>query len=222
MSRRPMGVLTGLCALMLIIGASESTAGYGAGGRAGRFDVFLLWERMSGEESSITMDYNAPPVPGEYDGTLEAETFNTYGIGLGYNITAQLNVNTAFRFGSIKLETGDADHQETHMFESRDDHDVLMGDLNLDYYFMPQAFSPLISGGIGLMKISGDFDDLHNRVDFDVEGTNLTCNLGLGFRWDMAENILLKGIYKNTWTKLENTEDRMRMRGWAINLGMMF
>lgn len=225
MNKRIVAVLsTGLFVLLLVLSAPEASARTGRRSRQGNWDVYLAWQRLGGDSTDITMKYEGVDgIPAERkDGTLKLNSTHTYGLGVGYNITDNFNVNANFLFGSMRMETRGFDEPFDRYMESRDSHDLLMGDLNLDYYFLRDTFTPLLTGGIGLMDVRGDFDDLDKKVDYDVEGTLFSYNVGVGFRWDITERVMLKCIYRNTWTKLNNTDDRVQMEGWGINLGFMF
>ena len=226
MRKKMTSLFVVVCVLAATLGAPEASARTGRRrSRQGKWDVYLAWQRLGDDSSDISMDY-LQMRPTSISGTLELDDSDVFGIGVGYNITDHFNVNSTFTYGTMRMETKDFDDagDEQHYFESRDSHDIITGDLNLDYYLLADTFTPMLTGGIGFMNVSGDFDDIDTDEveDFDVEGTNFTYNFGGGLRWDITERAMLKCVYKSTWTKLDNTDDRVRMDGWAINLGVMF
>ena len=93
-----------------------------------------------------------------------------------------------------------------------DDCTLFGWDVNIDINILKYQFTPLVTGGIGFINFSGD--------DFDE--TDFSYNIGIGFRWDITDHFLMKGMYRSTWTELEDTDDNVQFDGVSVALGYIF
>ena len=110
-----------------------------------------------------------------------------YGVGFGYNIDNHWNVNTDILFGSTDVEALGIDIG---------DMDLWLWNVNVDYNILEGAVTPLVTAGIGLL--GADFGG--------VSETNFTYNWGVGGRWDISDNMLLKVIYRVTYHEFEGMD----------------
>ena len=151
--------------------------------------------------------------PDTFPVILDMDSTIVYGIGYGYNLTDHWNFNMDLLFGSA-----DADINIINVTVETQDMDYIMWDLNLDYNIFKSRLTPLVTAGIGVM----DFGiDTTTRVG-DVHESNFSYNLGAGVRWDVKDNILLKLIYRSTWTELDDAEDDQRLDGVSFSVAYMF
>lgn len=119
-----------------------------------------------------------------------------YGFGFGINITDHWNLNMDLLFGSTDLEPGGPLSTATS-----GDTSLWLWNINVDYNILSQRLTPLVTAGIGLFGMSGDFD---NGASFSE--SNFSYNLGVGGRWDISDNLFLKAIYRITWHDLEGMD----------------
>jgi opacity protein-like surface antigen len=96
--------------------------------------------------------------------------------------------------------------------------DYILWDINVDYNIWKSRFTPLVTGGIGIMNISIDTTtDAGN-----VHESNFSYNLGAGIRWDIKDDLLLKVIYRSTWTEVHNADNDQRFDGVSLSVACMF
>jgi len=169
-------------------------------GRAGRVEIFGVAQAMS-DTSTTGLGL-----------TIELDDTAMGGIGIGFNFNDHVNLNTAVYFGSIDI-TGE-DRYSWYRAES--DSSLWSWDINLDFNILKASFTPVLTAGLGFLSFSGDFDGL------DFGETDFSYNVGAGIRWDVADHLLLKLLYKPTWTKLEDTDSRVRFDTVSLSIGYIF
>ena len=166
--------------------------------RKGKGDLYAFGQYMSNASttgSGITL---------EFDQTIAG------GLGLGKNINDNLNLNLEFFYGSTNF-TGKGFGASVH-----GDTSLLGSNLNLDINILKSRFSPLITGGIGLIMFDGDVKGI------PFSETDFSYNVGGGFRWDVTNNFLIKAIYRATWTNLEGTDKSILFHGPVLSIGYIF
>lgn len=166
--------------------------------REGRTEIFVIGQQMDGD--STHDDFLGRDV--EVDDTF------VWGFGVGYNFNDHLNLNIGLWFGSTDIESG--------IFTA--DTDLTGMDFNVDYNILEGPLTPLITGGIGFIHFDGELV----LLGLDFSETNFSYNVGAGFRWDIDDNFLLKALYRFTWTKLEDTDDRIMLDGISVSIGYKF
>ena len=178
--------------------------------RKGKTELFGTIQTMSSE----TAEYLYPDVlPVIFD----IDSTTVYGVGYGYNLTDHWNINTDLLFGYADTEVKIVQDVMNVTVET-EEMDYILWDINLDYNVFNSRFTPLVTGGIGVM----DFGiDTTTRAG-EVHESNFSYNLGAGVRWDVKDNILLKLIYRSTWTELEDAEDDQRFDGVSFSAAYMF
>ncbi len=168
-------------------------------GRKGKGEIFALGQQMNGDTvTGLGME-------------LKVDDTIVGGFGAGFNFDDHLNLNMDIFFGSTDLTArgfGAAARADTTLFGM---------DFNLDYNILRSRFTPVISGGIGFIDFRGDI----NRYYY-FEETDFSYNLGAGFRWDVSDHFLIKGIYRATWTELEDTDGSIRLDGISVSIGYLF
>ncbi len=166
--------------------------------RSGKADVFAFY-RHGGNDS-----VREGPVQ------IRLSDFNVFGAGVGYNFNDHFNVNANLHYGSTDLRGRVINNSVTA------DSDVFGGDFNLDFHPLKTRITPLFSGGIGFINFNGDV----NGVDFNE--TDFSYNLGAGLRWDATDHLLVKALYRLTWTELEGTSDNLLLDGIELTVGLLF
>jgi len=143
---------------------------------------------------------------------LDFDSTTVYGIGIGSNLTDHWNLNTDFLFGSA-----DIDVSGSRATATEGDTDYFLWDINVDYNILAERLTPLVTGGIGLFNFNGDYNNGNSFSE-----TNFSYNLGAGGRWDVTDNMMIKLIYRVTWTEIEDTDDNSDFSGVALSVAYMF
>lgn len=170
--------------------------------RAGKSEIFVFGQYIGGDET----------VGEVFDVDIKMELDDTIagGIGYGYNLNDHFNLNMDLFYGQSEIKG-------STLGESiKADTDLLGWDFNVDFNILKSRLTPMITGGFGWIHFSGDFDG----SDFDE--TDFSYNVGGGLRWDISDHFLIKAVYRSLWTKLEDTDDSLRLDVIAFNLGYMF
>ena len=175
--------------------------------RKGKTELFGTIQHIGSEEVKYTFPAALPV-------TLDMDNAFIYGIGYGYNMTDNWNINADLLLGSA-----DTDVKVSDVTVETKDMDYVLFDINLDYNFWKSRFTPLVTGGIGIM----DFGiDTTNPDVGDVSDSAFSYNLGAGIRWDVKDNMFLKAVYRSTWTKFDDTDDDMQYDNFGLSIAYMF
>jgi len=179
--------------------------------RKGKSELFGTLQMMGSE----TVEYSYPdalplgalPVKFDMDSTI------LYGLGLGYNLSDHWNINTDLLFGSA-----DTDVKVANVMVETADMDYVLWDINVDYNIWKRRFTPLVTSGIGLMNFS-----INTTSDAgEVHESDFSYNLGAGVRWDIKDNLLLKVIYRSTWTGLNNADNDQMFESVNVSVAYMY
>jgi opacity protein-like surface antigen len=184
--------------LMVVVAISAECTAQGMG-RAGRMEIFAVGQ-VTSDDSTTGMGL-----------TIELDDTAMGGVGLGYNFNDHINLNTAVYFGEIDI-TGTA----SPWYRVESDSSLWSWELNLDLNVLKTSFTPVLTAGLGFFSFDGDFDG------FDFGETDFSYNVGVGLRWDVADHLLLKLLYKPTWTKLEDTDSSIRFDTVSLSIGYIF
>lgn len=189
--------LIGILALLSVV-LTSAVCSAAEWSRKGKGEFYAFGQYMSSDSTSgsgVTLDLDKTIVGG---------------IGVGFNITDNFNVNLEAFYGSTDITgraLGISVEGDTSLFGSN---------LNLDVNILRSSFTPMITGGIGFIRFDGDFQG------FDFDETDFSYNVGGGFRWDVTNHFLIKAIYRATWTKLEDTDDSVLFHGPVLSIGYIF
>jgi opacity protein-like surface antigen len=175
--------------------------------REGKTELFGMIQHVGSEEVKYTFPAMLPV-------TLDMDNAFVYGIGYGYNMTDHWNINADLLFGSA-----DTDVKVNGVTVETDDMDYVLFDINLDYNFWKSRFTPLVTGGIGVMDFG--VDTTATGVG-DVDESSFSYNLGAGIRWDVEDNLLLKVMYRSTWTELDDADEDMQYNSFSLSIAHMF
>lgn len=171
--------------------------------RAGKLEIYGLVQFMGGDTAR-----------GEQGVTVELDDTVAGGFGGGYNFSDYLNLNSTLWFSS-------ADYKESesgtipggwYSLEVTGDASLFGWDVNLDYNILKSRLTPMATVGIGLINVSPS--------GFQSE-TEFSYNLGAGLRWDATDHLLVKVLYKPTWTDLEHTST-FQFDGVSVSIGFIF
>lgn len=197
----------------------SSAQGYS---RKGKFDSYVGGQYQSGVSSTLS---NAP---------VELELRNTglLAVGFGYHFHEHFAATLNMAFGSTSMTTDgplpdDTIKQDAYLFN---------GSANIDYNILKGPLTPIITGGIGWnmfeTRVPGAPPEYicypgfpywwctygyptYNRWEF-------AANLGVGFRWDVNENLFVKGIAGTTFTKLSGTTDPFKFIQGTLSVGWSY
>ena len=167
-----------------------------------RLEIFVLIQSMGGDTAAKS-DFEKLEL--ELDDTVAG------GLGIGYNLNENLNVNFDMFFASTDM-TG-----KYYSRQAKVDTDMIGMDVNLEFNILKRAdtpVTPLITGGIGCIRFEND--------DLKIGETDFSYNLGAGVRWEITKNFFIKGIYRATWTKLEDSDGNIMLDGMTLNVGYIF
>lgn len=134
------------------------------------------WAQQPGDEYSRAGKFEAFAV-GQY-GYIDLAAIKSYqfGVGVGYNVIDQVNINASLTGGSIGSGIGDVT-VSTGLFS---------GQLALDYNILRTRLTPYLTVG-------GGFDYV------PVASTVLTTlDVGIGCRWDFNDRWFAKASYEPT------------------------
>ena len=167
-----------------------------------KVEIFLQGQFLDGDEVSAD----------DFEGVrIEVDDTITIGLGVGFNFNNYLNLNTNLFYGSPDIDGKLRGHKIVS-----DDVNMFGWDVNLDYNILKSRFTPMVTGGIGLFYFDGDVEG----NDFDE--VTFSYNLGAGFRWDVTNHILIKALYRATWTEIEDTDSHLRLDGINLIIGYIF
>jgi hypothetical protein len=90
---------------------------------------------------------------------------------------------------------------------------------NVEYYPFKFCITPILTGGVGVIHTWNN--DIFDN-DMYLSETDLAYDAGAGLRWDITHNTFAKLIYKATWSKYHNFDDRQRYDGLYFSIGWKF
>lgn len=172
--------------------------------RTEKGEIYGIFQTMDGDESSALFEVEG--LETKLKGKVKVHDTDVYGLGLAYNFTDHLNLNTDFLLGTIDT-AGKLEGQENEWNPT-----IFVWDVNLDYNFWKSRFSPLVTGGLGCFYFSGDG---YSETDFSY-------NIGAGLRWDALDFLFIKAVYRMTWTKMDDHEHRILLDGISLGVGYMY
>ena len=182
-----------VCLSLLVYNNVYSAEPYSRWGKG--YEIFVFGQSMSGDETSgLGID-------------ITFESANVWGAGGGYS-GDYFNLNMDIFFGYMGwFATGDDISMIDQNFT------LTSVGINVDGFLMYQI-SPLVTIGAGIITLKNE--------EIDITESNLSFNMGAGVRWDIMEQIFVKGLYRLTWTKLEDTNKSLCFAGVSIFIGYIF
>lgn len=192
--------------LFLFIAMTSSLCNAEISTRMNKREFYGVFQQMGGDkttgsESGVTIG-------------IEVDDFTVFGFGCGYNMNENINIGLNLLFGSTDF-IFDASGYGISMGGSADT-SVMGYELNLDVNILKNQITPMITGGIGFFRFSGDIGSS------SFSETDFSYNIGFGVRWDATDHFLIKGLYKMSWTTLEDTDEKICLNGLSVGLGYMF
>ncbi len=200
-----------VCGIALVLGLEGylSDAHAQERSRAGRFEIFLFGQGMTGDEATDTVGADSV--------TSEVESFTAFGIGGGYHLNDYLSISADLFAASTDLKV------RSGATVIKEDADVSGMDFNIDVFPFAGPISPFVTAGIGFVSFYEDLDDYDcycdDRDDFS---TSFSYNVGAGVRWDWSERFFIKALYRSTWTELEEIDETFKFHGFSLFTGYLF
>jgi len=205
---KKFSIITNLSLLVFVMASSVCSAqGYS---RSGKSEIFGMIQMIDSME--VTFDY---PSIGLYDTGFELDSTNIYGLGIGCNVTDHWNVNMDLLFGSAD---GDFIVSGAKVPGISLDGDYFLWDINVDYNFLADRLSPLVTAGIGFTNM----DIVATEPAMSSSEANFSYNVGAGGRWDITDNVLIKLVYRITRTQIEDANEKQDFTGVALSVAYMF
>ena len=197
--------------LLLIFTATASLCSAQEYSRKGKSELFGTIQQMSSEEVLYPFTHILPV-------KLDIDSTTVYGIGYGHNLTDHWNINMDLLFGYADTDMKIV-HDVIDVTVESEEMDYILWDINADYNIFKSRFTPLVTGGIGFMDYS--INTKTTGVG-EVNETNFSYNLGAGVRWDVKDNLMLKVIYRSTWTEFRDADEDQRYDGISFSVAYMF
>jgi len=176
--------------------------------RGGKSELFGMIQQIGSEE----VKYKLPPAM--LPVSLDIDNAFVYGIGYGYNMNDHWNINADLLFGSA-----DTDVKVSNVTVETEDMDYVLFNVNLDYNLWKSRFTPLVTGGIGIMDFGIDTTAVGVG---DVHDSDLSYNLGVGIRWDVEDNMFLKAVYRTTWSEFVDADADMEYDIFSLSVAYMY
>ncbi len=134
------------------------------------------------------------------------------GLALGYNLTDHFNVNTEIVGSALDVKLN-------ALGVPLSPHATLLGwNVNLDYNILKSRFTPLITGGVGLTRIFGDFQ----VAGSEFAETDLSWGVGGGARWDITDRWFMRAVYRANWTLMKDTDSAPMTHTVTLGVGFKF
>lgn len=171
--------------------------------RRGRIELYGTIQNMSGDSTSSSEVMSSEVM-------MKLDSTSVIGLGYGTNFSDHVNLNMDFWLGSTNV-TGEALGVTV-----QGDTSLLGLDFNLDINLLSRRLTPMVTGGIGFIKFSGDVEG------FPFGETDLSYNYGGGLRWDATDHSFFKVLYKFTKTQLEETDKAIMLGGPTLSIGYIF
>lgn len=195
------------------------------GSRDGRFETSLILAYQTGQE-----------VSSEGGSSLDIDSSAGFGISVGWNWTAKLNL--AYRFMANKprydavIVPEDPNVVPIDVNEKMTKH---AHQLNATYHFLDGAFTPYLSAGIGYAKLDSNivtgppqtgcwWDPWWGYICFadwkTYSTSEFSYNLGVGFRWDINNALFGRASYNREFIKVDSGS--LDFDTATVEVGMMF
>lgn len=167
--------------------------------RRGRTEIYGIAQNMGGDSTSSS-------------GIVQMELSSTSAVGLGYgtNFSDHVNLNMDLWLGSTNVEG------KAFGVTVNGDTSLLGLDFNIDINILSRRFTPVVTGGAGIINFTGDIEG------FPFDEMDLSYNYGAGIRWDATDHLLFKLIYRFTKTQLEETDKAIMLDGPTLSIGYIF
>jgi opacity protein-like surface antigen len=184
---------------LVLLAALVTSAGAQEFSRSGRLELFGIFQNMNGDTAEFS----------DFGVRTKFDDCTLYGFGFGINLNDNFNLNTDFLFGTTDVDSTNIGGSLIVSFDA----DLLFWDFNLDYNILKERLTPVLSAGIGVSTFS--YSSYEEEADFSY-------NVGAGVRWDAADNLFIKAMYRWIWTELEFADDNLLFDGLSVSFGLMF
>ena len=157
-------------------------------------------------------------------------------LGYAYNFDKHLELGADFGWASTKYRVSTVDENNIPI-SYNGDMDIWDGHINGTYNILKGGLTPFVTGGLGFTTIdTGIPTGLPTNVCWVDPWGYIYCNsyqstkvetafsykAGIGLRWDVNNQVYLKGACSQTWMDISNTSSTPAIRSGSIDLGFMF
>ena len=108
----------------------------------------------------------------------------TGGGGFGVNLTDHLNLSTELGAGAV--DASGSINGGRSVIAGKPSFTAIDWRLGLDYNIMKTRLTPVVTGGVGIVNVSG----------FGLSETFVTYGGGGGLRWDFTDRFYAKALYR--------------------------
>lgn len=193
-------VSTALIAAVLGLAAISARAD-GEWHRKGTWEVSGAAQYLFGD----TVDFS------KLGARLRVDDTALFGLDVAYHLTDHWAVSLDLLGGFDSFNSSGA------QLSLNNDAFVLSGSLDAEYNFLRGRFSPLLRAGIGF------YDITDNAGYWSTYGeTDLSWNVGGGFRWNLADHFVVKLLGGLSWTGLRDSDSLARFGYVTLGMGASF
>lgn len=190
--------------------------------RVGMFESYVGGQYQSGVSSMMV----TAPVQ------LDLKNTGLLTVGFGYHFHQHFSANMNFAFGTTQMTLDGPLPDDT----TRQDAYLFNGNANIDYNILKGALTPIITAGVGWnsfeTRIPGAPPDYICYPGFPYwwctygyptySTWEFSANIGIGFRWNVNENLFIKGLAGTTFTQLTDTKDAFEFIQGTLAIGWTF
>lgn len=226
------GLSTILLAVVLAVLVAGPAFGAEKWSRVGKSEVFVFAGYMGDDTTGV---YRKAYTDLKPKGVIEAEVTESFNGGIGYGKTLHkhLNINCRLGYGRMDFTAKGSEPDSFTLIPSKRrvrevtaKTDVITAGINVEAYLLEDSFpytnlkiTPMVTGGIGVSYLNGDFED---AGDLAITEFDFTTNVGVGFRWDIADHFLFKALYTSTWLLPDDTTNAYQLMGGQATFGYEF
>lgn len=194
----------GLVALAL---AASTAWGQSEITRSKRWEVFATGNWSYGGDTGL----RSQSLPSAVD----FKSFYGMGLGVGYNLSDNFNVNVNGAFGTVENKA------TRNGAVLRGEANEMKWDIGLDYNLLKSRFTPVIGAVIAIDYFSDD--ETIGGQRFSYQQSTFGLGGGAGFRWDISSHVFAKAMYRYTYNMgLDKFEDDMSVHSVTVTFGYTF
>lgn len=217
-----------LLASVLLPQARAQNSPFQVSDRAQRVELYGIGQYLHSED----ITYNGPT------GDLKVKMDDTGlgGFGLAYHFSEFFSIRGDFMFGNATF-SGNLPVETGGTIAVKQDAFIQTGRLNVDYNIINRRLTPFVTAGIGYQYLE---TELHNAPSQTVcwwdpwwgwscqttkpsaWETDFTWNAGVGFRWNITDNLVVKAMGGGNWLEYGHTKGITTQIEGIFSIGWTF